>query len=131
MNAILFEHFHGAVTRVPVTETAVPHRAEGFNLLIPSVWLDPADTEKNKTWTRATHAAFSEHLAERRWLNYLVDDQGASAVRGSLRAELGAARQGEGPRGSRERVSPEPQHPARLIRAEGSHGAEAATMPRR
>jgi FAD/FMN-containing dehydrogenase len=81
MNAILFEHFHGAVTRVPVTDTAVPHRQEGFNLLIPSVWLDPADSEKNIRWTRATHAAFSEHLVERRWLNYLVEDQGSDAVR--------------------------------------------------
>lgn len=81
MNAILFEHFHGAVTRVPATETAVPHRQEGFNLLIPSVWLDPADTESNVRWTRATHAAFSEHLVERRWLNYLGDDQGSGAVR--------------------------------------------------
>jgi FAD/FMN-containing dehydrogenase len=81
MNAILFEHFHGAVTRVPVTETAVPHRQEGFNLLIPSVWLDPAETDRNVSWTRATHAAFSEHLVERRWLNYLGDDQGGGAVR--------------------------------------------------
>ena len=81
MNAILFEHFHGAVTRVPVGDTAVPHRQEGFNLLLPSVWLDPADTEKNKTWTRETHTAMSDHLVERRWLNYLTDDQGASAVR--------------------------------------------------
>jgi FAD/FMN-containing dehydrogenase len=81
MNAILFEHFHGAVTRVPVADTAVPHRQEGFNLLIPSVWLDPADTDKNKAWTRETHAALSEHLVERRWLNYLTDDQGAGAVR--------------------------------------------------
>jgi FAD/FMN-containing dehydrogenase len=81
MNAILFEHFHGAVTRVPVTETAVPHRQEGFNMLIPSVWLDPAETEANVRWTRATHAAFSEHLVERRWLNYLGDDQGSGAIR--------------------------------------------------
>jgi len=29
------EHFHGAVTRVGATETAVPHRAEGWNLLLP------------------------------------------------------------------------------------------------
>jgi FAD/FMN-containing dehydrogenase len=66
---------------VAVGETAVPHRQEGFNLLIPSVWLDPADTEQNKAWTRETHAAFSEHLVERRWLNYLTDDQGSGAVR--------------------------------------------------
>jgi FAD/FMN-containing dehydrogenase len=83
MNGILFEHFHGAVTRVPPTDTAVPHREKGFNLLIPSVWLDPADTEKNVAWTRATHAAFSKHLVERRWLNYLGDDQGADAIRGA------------------------------------------------
>jgi FAD/FMN-containing dehydrogenase len=80
MNAILFEHFHGAVTRVPTTETAVPHRQEGFNLLIPSVWLDPVETESNVTWTRATHSALSEHLVERRWLNYLADE-GSDVVR--------------------------------------------------
>ncbi len=51
MSALLFEHFHGAVTRVGVTDTAVPHRDEGWNLLIPSVWMDPADTEANITWT--------------------------------------------------------------------------------
>ena len=103
MNAILFEHFHGAVTRVPVTESAVPHRQEGFNLLIPSVWLDPADTDRNKTWTRETHAALSEHLVERRWLNYLGDDQGGARPC-RVRTELGAARRGEAPRGSRQRV---------------------------
>ena len=69
------------MTRVAPTDTAVPHREEGFNLLIPSVWLDPADTEENVIWTRATHAAFSEHLVERRWLNYLGDDQGDDAIR--------------------------------------------------
>lgn len=81
LSAILLEHFHGAVCRVGVTETAVPHREEGWNLLLPSVWLDPADTEANIAWTRETHAAFAEHLTERRWLNYLGDDQGADAIR--------------------------------------------------
>src|SRR3954468_4869657 len=33
MTAMLFEHFHGAVTRVEPTATAVPHRAPGWNLL--------------------------------------------------------------------------------------------------
>jgi len=81
MSSILLEHFHGAVTRVGVTDTAVPHREEGWNLLIPSVWTDPAATEENIRWTKESHAAFSEHLVERRWLNYLTDDQGESAVR--------------------------------------------------
>jgi FAD/FMN-containing dehydrogenase len=81
MSAMLLEHFHGAVCRVDPTDTAVPHRATGWNLLVPTVWVDPADTERCIAWTRETHAALAEHLAERRWLNYLGDDQDASAVR--------------------------------------------------
>ena len=75
MSAILLEQFHGAVCRVGVTDTAVPHREEGWNLLLPSVWMDPAETDANIAWTRETHAALGEHLTERRWLNYLGDDQ--------------------------------------------------------
>ena len=81
MTAILLEHFHGAVTRVGATETAVPHRDEGWNLLIPSVWTDPADTEENIAWTRETFAAMRPFFGRGRWLNYLGDDQAEDAVR--------------------------------------------------
>jgi hypothetical protein len=81
MTAMLFEHFHGAVTRVAPTDTAVPHREPGFNLLIPSEWLDPADTKTNIAWTKETFAAISKHLSARRWLNYLGDDQADDAIR--------------------------------------------------
>jgi FAD/FMN-containing dehydrogenase len=81
MTAMLLEHFHGAVTRIPVSAAAVPHRQEGWNLLIPSVWADPAATNENIAWTRESHAALAPHLQERRWLNYLGDDQGDDAVR--------------------------------------------------
>ena len=83
MSAILFEHFHGAVTRIGISDAAVPHREEGWNLLLPSTWLDPAETEANVSWTRETHAALRDHLQERRWLNYLGDDQGQDAIRGA------------------------------------------------
>jgi len=78
---ILLEQFHGAVCRVGPTDTAVPHREEGWNLALPSTWTDPADNEANIAWTRETHAALAEHLSERRWLNYLADDQGEDAIR--------------------------------------------------
>jgi FAD/FMN-containing dehydrogenase len=81
MTSILFEHFHGAVTRVGQGETAVPHREPGWNLLLPSVWTDAAGTEANIRWTRDTHAALRPHLSTRRWLNYLGDDQGDDAIR--------------------------------------------------
>jgi berberine-like enzyme len=81
MSAILFEHFHGAVTRIGADEAAVPHRAEGWNLLLPSVWTDPAATEENIAWTRETFAALKPHFRSGRWLNYLADDQGDDAIR--------------------------------------------------
>ena len=81
MSVILFEHFHGQVTRIDPTATAVPHRSKGWNLLLPSEWIDPADTVKNVAWTKETYAAMSEHLATGRWLNYLGDDQEGEAIR--------------------------------------------------
>lgn len=81
MNAVLIEHYHGAVTRVGVTDTAVPHRETGYNLLLPTIWTDPADTDANVAWTRETYEAFRPYLREGRWLNYLSDDDQADAVR--------------------------------------------------
>jgi FAD/FMN-containing dehydrogenase len=83
MTPMLFEHFHGAVTRVGQTATAVPHREAGWNLLLPSVWVDPAETAANIAWTKETHAALAPELSSRRWLNYLGDDQGEDAIRGA------------------------------------------------
>jgi FAD/FMN-containing dehydrogenase len=74
MTAILLEHFHGAVTRVPVDATAVPHREPSHNLAITSVWTDPGATEENIAWTRETFVALEPFLAGRRYVNYFSDD---------------------------------------------------------
>jgi FAD/FMN-containing dehydrogenase len=81
MNSILFEHYHGAATRVGASETAVPHRETGYNLLLPSIWLDPAETEANVAWTRETYDAIRPHFRDARWLNYFSDDDREDAVR--------------------------------------------------
>src|SRR4051794_10689583 len=88
MTAILFEHFHGAVTRIAPTQTAVPHRTEGWNLLLPSVWIDPATTEDNIRWTRETFAALQPYFGSGRWLNYLGDDQGRDAIQAAYGPNL-------------------------------------------
>ncbi len=86
MTGLVIEHFHGEVTRVPVDATAVPHRAPGYNLLIASVWMDPETTEENVAWTRAAYDAVQPFLADRRYVNYLGDDD---AGEGPLRAAYG------------------------------------------
>jgi FAD/FMN-containing dehydrogenase len=93
MTAMLFEHFHGAVTRVAPTATAVPHRAPGWNVFIPSVWTDPGATDENIAWTRETHAALRPQLSDRRWLNYLDDDAADDAIRGAYGPNYGRLRE--------------------------------------
>jgi FAD/FMN-containing dehydrogenase len=80
MNALMLEHFHGAVTRVAPEDTATPHRAPGYNLLIPTQWTDPATTDANIAWTRETFAALEPERAGGRWLNYLGDDEEPGAL---------------------------------------------------
>ena len=80
LGAIVLEHYHGAVTRVPPAATAVAHRSTSYNLLLPTVWLDPADTPANVAWTRETYAAVEPYGAERRWLNYYDGDEDANAL---------------------------------------------------
>ena len=69
--ALELEHFARGGARIGVTDTAVPAGAEGWNLVIPSMWTDPATTDDNIAWTRETHRALGLHLdeAHRRQLN--------------------------------------------------------------
>lgn len=81
MTGIAIEHMHGAVTRIGVSDTPVPHREPGFDLLIASAWTDPGATDKNIAWARETYAAMEPHFARRRYVNYLGDDETGDAVR--------------------------------------------------
>jgi FAD/FMN-containing dehydrogenase len=89
LSILMMEDLHGAAARVPATATAIPHRLTGFNLLIPSVWWDPAETDVNVAWTRRTFDNLRPFLSDGRYVNYLDDDE---AARGAdpVRAAYGA-----------------------------------------
>src|ERR1043165_2198690 len=74
MSGILLEHFHGAVTRVPVGDAAFPHRTPGYNLVVLGEWMNPADTDKNIAWVRETYDAMKPFMAPARYMNYLEGD---------------------------------------------------------
>jgi len=74
MSGMVMEHFHGQATRVPVEETAVPHREEGYNFLLTSLWADAATSNANIAWTRDVYGAMQPYLADRRYVNYLDGD---------------------------------------------------------
>ncbi len=80
MSGLMLERFHGAATRVGVTDTAFPHRQSGYNLLVVSEWENPADSEQNIAWARETYDAMQPHMASGRYVNYLGEDEGEDPV---------------------------------------------------
>ena len=80
MSGLLLEHIHGAATRVGVSETAFPHRGEGYNFLVVSEWLDPADNARNIAWARESYDLMLPYFSRGRYVNYLGEDEGEDAV---------------------------------------------------
>jgi FAD/FMN-containing dehydrogenase len=87
MSSIVIEYFHGAVCRVDVSATAVPHRMNGYNLGIFGQWTDAQTTDQNVEWTRNTYAAMEPFRAALRYVNYLSSDDG-DAVRSAYGPNL-------------------------------------------
>jgi FAD/FMN-containing dehydrogenase len=80
MTGIIIEHFHGAVTRIPVGDTAFPHRSEGYNLLFLTQWTNPAESDRNIAWARESYAAMQPFVGQGRYVNYLDDDEAGDPV---------------------------------------------------
>ena len=80
MGQLLLEHFHGAVTRVGVADTAFPHRAPGYNLLVLSEWMNPNDNNACIAWARDSYTAMQPFMGSGRYVNYLGDDEPGDPV---------------------------------------------------
>lgn len=68
------EHWHGAAARVPVTDTAFPHRKHPYNFMVWSNWASPSESEKNIEWTRNCWEAVKPFLVSGSYVNYVSDE---------------------------------------------------------
>jgi FAD/FMN-containing dehydrogenase len=75
MSQIFVEHFHGAASRVPVSETAFAMRMTGFNVGVVSQWMDHRQNDASIAWCRATFGALKPFFAAARYVNYLDHDE--------------------------------------------------------
>jgi FAD/FMN-containing dehydrogenase len=71
LTPVALEHCGGAIDRVGEQETAFPHRGWPYNLIITSMWSDPADAEKNIRWTREYWEAMQPFAADAVYVNFL------------------------------------------------------------
>jgi FAD/FMN-containing dehydrogenase len=74
MCQVTIEHFHGAATRRPVANTAYALRDAGLNLLLIGQWTDAKDDARCIDWVKQVYASPTPFMAERRYLNYMNDD---------------------------------------------------------
>ena len=80
MGQLILEHLHGAAARVAVGDTAFPHRAEGYNFLVLSEWMERSLTDRCIAWAREVYAAMEPSFATGRYVNYLGDDEARDPV---------------------------------------------------
>jgi hypothetical protein len=81
--AILLAAGGGAVSRVPDDATAFGERHSPFNTHYLSMWEDPAEDERNITYTRTLAAAMKPWTTGRVYLNY-IGDEGLHRVEASF-----------------------------------------------
>ncbi len=75
LTGVVIEHNgDGAMNRVGASETAFGHRDWSYNLLITSLWDDPADSEKNITWSREFWEAMQPFTSDGVYVNYLGEE---------------------------------------------------------
>ncbi|HYG98342.1 MAG TPA: FAD-binding oxidoreductase [Terriglobales bacterium] len=82
---VFIQHIHGAAARVPVADTAFPHRGDRFDVNVLAQWTNPGETEANVAWTRELDAALRSHVDDSVYVNSLEVEgtQGARAAYGA------------------------------------------------
>jgi FAD/FMN-containing dehydrogenase len=87
LTAVIIEHLGGAVGRVGPDETAFGHREASYDLLITSLWTDPADSAQHINWTREFWEAMQPFSTGGTYVNYLDEGRPADAAYGSAKYE--------------------------------------------
>jgi hypothetical protein len=74
MTQIIFVPGGGAIARVDEEATAFGQRRSPWNIHFLSMWPDPADDEKNITYTRELAASMKPWASGRVYLNFIGDE---------------------------------------------------------
>lgn len=71
---VMLEHFHGAMTRADLYETAFPNRDATYSILIISNCVESTETARNKFWTQDFFQKIEKYSLKRAYINYLGDE---------------------------------------------------------
>jgi FAD/FMN-containing dehydrogenase len=92
LSALLFFHMHGAVTRVPPTETAFAPRRAQWDFDAIGQWADRGESAIHTAWVRALWSKLEPHLQGSAYVNHLAADDRPEKVRASFGTNYGRLR---------------------------------------
>jgi FAD/FMN-containing dehydrogenase len=64
-------HQGGAAGRVAPDATAYPHRTQSYAIQPVTLWMDPADDEREIAWSRNTYAALKPYMTGGHYFNVM------------------------------------------------------------
>lgn len=70
----IVDQYGGAVARVPNDATAFSHRHSAYDVIIVTLWSDPAQTEEHVTWARELWDALQPYTENSVYVNYLGEE---------------------------------------------------------
>jgi FAD/FMN-containing dehydrogenase len=71
---VIVDQFGGAVAQVPGDATAFGHRDAAYDLVLVSMWTDPAESDRRIAWTRSLWNAMQPYSVESVYVNYLGEE---------------------------------------------------------
>ena len=69
LTVVSLQQLGNTVNRIRADATAFSHREARYELLIHSIWLDPADAARNIQWTRALAETMHPFTTRRAYIN--------------------------------------------------------------
>ena len=84
---VVLQQLGNAAARVDPDATAFSYRHARYDLVIASVWSDPAEDDVNIRWARELHDAIEPYSMRAIYVNGVGDEDVAAAVRSSYRPE--------------------------------------------
>ena len=83
LTVVGFQQLGNTVNRIRADATAFSHREARYELLIHSIWLDPADAARNIQWTRALAETMHPFTTGRPYVNQMgiEAEEGAERIK--------------------------------------------------
>jgi FAD/FMN-containing dehydrogenase len=83
LNSFLFVYLHGAVTRVPASETAFGARRPQWDFDAIGQWTEASESATHIAWVRQIWAELEPHLQGSAYINHIADDDQPEKIRAS------------------------------------------------